>query len=525
LRLVKLTGGPDVRVEHRDESIVLNVSFTDKIFTPTFNWDSFDQFKEFNLYVEQLPGADQDRLFSIYKRIEELFFETNDLYTLNEELSRAIAQMYEVLRIDDILHWVKLKAPINFPVPAVVPVTFVVDPSSTKTRERTYTLEDYQNLVSLCVASKAVMPIFGHYISVNGRALGTTWKENDAFKLLARSSLEHSKAMERLREFIVHVIPNDKSIDAAVMKGVSEEDFPEWVLGMLFVRRVAVADIRAIDPTSAALVAFVHNYIGQVVKNNDNRFGGPISTRDPDRGNQNSEDSNTSKMEDYKGHYEYAAGELLPIEYFSRNVEAMAKRINPELDRALLKMAMDSVRPLENLPIMEVQITLARNMMGAAIVPEAVDHWEKTSIVRLMGVALAALWQAGHYEIAGLMTAVAQPRDVLGYSSSTESRSRITKPQQERIQQLWPYERRASARQNRSVKGKEINSALTLIEKIDRELREFDWKLTLPPDWVSALTSNPKNRLYSVPYDIKIKLANFAIAIAEGVFHHERKSI
>ncbi len=519
MRLVKLTGGPDVKVEHRGEEIVWNVAFVDKMFTPNFNWDSFDQFAELNLYIAQLPSVEQDRLFAIYRKIEDMFFESNDLYTLNEVLGKVIAEMYEILKIEDIVYWVKLKAPINFPVAAVVPVEFTHDPTSTKTRERTYTLDDYQHLAGLCIAVTAMIPIWGHYVSINGKALGTLWKEYDSFKLLTRSSLETSKAMQRLREFIVNVIPNDRSIDAAVMKGVSEEDFPEWVLGMIVVRRVAIADIRAIDPTVAALVAFVHNYIGQVVKNNDNRFGGAIIYKDPEK-TQNGEDGNTSKMENYKGHYEYAAGDIVPLEFYTRDIQAMAAGILPDLDPALLHASMESIRALENQPVMDVQVTLMRNMFVRIIPAEATDFFEAASILRCMGVAQAALWQTGHYEIAGLMTAQVVPRDYDSYSASSESRSRITKPQLERIQQLWPYERRASARQSRTSKGKEINSALTLIEKLDRELREHDWRLTLPPDWVSTLTNNPKNRTYSVPYDIKIKLASFAIAIAEGVFQN-----
>jgi hypothetical protein len=154
-------------------------------------------------------------------------------------------------------------------------------------------------------------------------------------------------------------------------------------------------------------------------------------------------------------------------------------------------------------------------VMARVLPPRGMLHLQKRTDLTVMAAAQALLWHRGHFELAALLTAIEQSGDDSMQYGGTDSRARISKEQMEILDRLYPFVRKPSGKQRVT---KRTNPAAEAIESMSELFSEHDWRLTLPQEWVAQVTGNKNQRRYAVPHDIKIKLANLAIALAQRSF-------
>jgi hypothetical protein len=131
-----------------------------------------------------------------------------------------------------------------------------------------------------------------------------------------------------------------------------------------------------------------------------------------------------------------------------------------------------------------------------------------------MAVAQAALWHKGYFELAGLVSAAEETNnDALRVDF--DSRARIKKEQLEILDALYPYSKRSSGKQKTA---KRTNPAAESIDLVSNLFVERNWRLTIPDSWIAQLYGNKNNRRTVVSHDIKIKLADLAISLAQRSF-------
>ncbi len=495
-------GPTEAKLIHGDETISWNIALFDKM---SFD-DNYDIVEQINGYWAYIPLANQDKIFDIYKRIRFEFDNVWDTSTLTKTLYGLIAELYQYHELKDIHHWKIFHT--NIVIPDSIPLTFEEAQETTKTRERTYCKEDYSWLVSMSIALRAMIPIWGEFILRTKKETGTVFKEYYAFKLLAQSSVAKSEPMERLRSYVEHTIPGEKDKSSAVFDGLSTEDYPQWVLGLILVRRMTIGDIRGINPNST-LVTFIYKYIGQKVKSHDNSFIGIVKDKLVEGQGQDGE-NNLSRLEGYKVKQDIPDGDIVLIEHYSENHVRAVKRICPDIDLALLDKAMESVQALQYQQIWVPQMDLMRWIMKPVISPRGIINLNKLDTVRMMGVALAVLWHCEHYELAALMTAVEESnKDEMHLD--TESRTRIPKDQVEIIEGLYPYPRKPVGKQKVQ---KRVSPAIEAIDEMARLFSEHSWRLTLPSEWMALIPSCNGNRRYGVPHNVKGLLATLTIQLA-----------
>ena len=495
-------------LEHNEEIIEWNIALYDKIIIKK-DYDIFDQI---NKYWEYLPKATQDQIFAIYKRTKEVFDNTWDSDQLTKELYTLIADLYQFHELTDIRHWVNFHSDLALPRDIDLREVFVESDETPGTRERTYLKEDYKWLVTLSIALRVVIPIWGEFISRTRKETGTVFKEYYAFKLLSYSSIARSEPMERLRIYVEHSLQADKSKAAAVLGGISSEDFPTWILALVLVRCLSIGDVRGLDPTSS-LITFIYKYIRQKVQGHDNSFIGMVKDKSFEGQGQEGE-NNLSKLENYKIKQDIPAGDLAIIEYYMQNIDVLATKICPDVDLALLSESTETVSALESELIWKPQITLIQWVLKPVVPPRGVLHLNKLLCLRAMAVTQTLLWHRGHFELAGLVSAIIQKSDDELQLAGTDSRARIPKDLAEKLDSLFPYARKLSGKQNLV---KRQNPATEAIDSVANLFSEHNWRLTLPQEWVSTITGS-NSRLYSVPHNIKILLAKLAIAVAERSF-------
>jgi hypothetical protein len=495
-------------LRHRDQELKWNIKLIDKASIKP----DVDIFHQINGFWDKQPMEVQDQIFEVYKRIHITFDEIWETEDLARALLPQIAELCALHKLDDVRSWIDFHSDIA--MPHNLNEEYGDSHSAIGTRDRTYLREDYKQLVVLSVVLRPMLLVWGEYVFRTEKEHGTNWKEYKAFQLLSQSYIlaeGQCPPMERLQKYVELSLPQTKEFDSAILDGISTEDFSTWVLALVVIRRLTIGDISGTDP-DFNLVAFIYRYVGQKVKGHDHSFMGMVKPKIPESQSGDSE-NNLSKLEGYKVKQEIPAGDIAIVEHYISDTTKLALRVCPELKENLgiLLESLDAVKQLTNEHIWDPQLALIQWTLEDAVSPRAFPYLSKKSVLEAMGVAQAVLWQRGHFELAGLMTAVAQSNAQELQLTGVIPQARIPANMVEELNKLYPHARRQSGKQKSQ---KEKNVAVLGIDHVTKQLREHEWRLTVPAGWLAKVVQNTNDRRYAVPYDIKIKMAKLAIEIA-----------
>jgi hypothetical protein len=500
-------------LQHKGLELKWNIKLIDKASIAV----GLDIFHQINSFWEKRTLEQQDAIFDVYHRIHVTFDEVWETEELARALLPLVAELEALHPLDDIRHWMDFQSDVK--MPSDLKDTFSDSHAAIGTRERTYLREDYKQLVVLSVALRPMLLVWGEYVFRTEKEHGTNWKEYKAFELLGASYiLEEGKCppMERLRKYVELSLPQAKEFDSAILDGLSTEDFSTWVLALVVIRRLTIGDISGTDP-DFNLVAFIYRYVGQKVKGHDNSFMGMVKPKIPESQSGDSE-NNLSKLEGYKVKQEIPAGDIAIIEHYISDTRKLALRVDPslEMNLGLLEESLESIKQLSSENLWDPQLTLVQWTLGAAVSPRAFPYLSKKSVLEAMGVAQAILWHQKHYVLAALMTAVAQNNSQELQLTGVIPQSRIPQDRLTQLEELFPHSRRQSGKQKSQ---KEKNVAVISIDKVTKEFREHEWRITVPQKWLAGLDGEDKflrnnDRRYPVPYDIRVKMADLAISVA-----------
>lgn len=497
----------EVILRHGDAHLTWNVASLSKKqksrADPETEIEDPNIFAEINGYWATLAPETQNTIFGVYERIQDVFSKFWELDTLTYGLYPLVQELMALHNLDHINHWVKFYSGIVYPLD--LKEEFVDSHDTGQTRSRTYLKSDYQWLVTMSIALRPMMPVWGLFISRTKKETGTQFKEYRAARLLSRSEIFRSIPMEKLRTYLSETVSGDKARIGAVYNGLSTTDLPEWMLGLTLVRRLSIASLSG-HSGQPSIIAYIHNYINHRV-GRDGGFGGDVIRKKiPDRERQDSE-QNLSTIENYKIKKENPAGDAISISHCLRGQKELMCRLAPDADSKLLTLSNQSVRGLIDQEIREAQILLMKNVIQPLIPHEGIAEQIKEDVLSSLAVAQAVLWHRGYKELAGLMTATVAPDREEFEVSMIESRARIPKELLDTLNKLFPFARRAA----RQKTARQSNVAANNIDLLTEMFSEHAWRLTLPEEWVVQLTGDKNDRRYLVPHNMKILLAEFTV--------------
>lgn len=510
------TLGKEVVARHNDQEIVWNITSLDKMFVETKV--KFDLFEHINAYWAQLSMPEQDAIFEAYKAIREAFDGYYDRNQLTNLLYDLVARLLDLHDLKGAQHWLMFHANnLIIPDSSVLKTEYVESSDKPGTRDQTYLREDYVRLITLAMVLRSMVPIWGEFIGRTRTETGAVFKEYYAFKLLTRSQLIQSEAMQKLTTYVDRASEAGQNKAASIINGVSSEDFSTWVLGLVVIRKLHVGDIRGQEPAPTTLVTYIYNFIHQKVMTVDSSFNGTAGMIKDKSFDEMSEagERNLSRLEGYKVKQEIPAGDIVVMEVAASDPYRMASIVMPDIDMDLVTRALKTTEKLYTSRILDPQITLLRWVIRKGMSPQGVLYVNKQTVVRLLAVAQAALWHRGHKELAGLITATAGVDQNDFYGSGVDSRARIPKEMVEEFNTLYPYSKRPTSKQKTQ---KPINSALASIDHMSEMLSMSDWELTLDDQAMKELTGNSSNRRFAIPHDIKVKLASLSLQLAKRQF-------
>lgn len=500
------TNRPEIIIEHKGIRSIWNVvNFDKRVFTSL----EHDVIKHINLFWFNMPIQKQDQVFELYNTIRNTLEYTYDTTSLTQQLLPLVNQLYTLHPIEDFEHWISWSSgenSANIIIPDRFEIEYIDSDEKGGSREKTYTRHDYVSLVALTLQLRLMIPIWGEFIYRTKGDAGTNFKEYQAFQLLVNTSVMNSVPMLKLKTYVQSNIAKEKSKTEAVLSGIGSEDYPIWLLALVIVRRLCIGDVTGSNPVTN-LVTFIFNFISQkVAGNNNSAFGQMVKEKKFEAPNASGE-HNVSRTEGYKIKQSESIGDIAVIEYFMNDPINVANLLDPMLDKKLVLDCLSTCQVLQNSRLEKSQILLTQWVLANVVPPRGISHLTKPKMINAIAITQAWLWQYGHSQLSGLVSAMSSNSADEMQLSGVDSRARITREQMVILEKIYPFSTVRSSKQ----KTKPTNSAVQAIDLMAIGFGQRDWILT-QNEQHSVITTGHKNyKRYSCPHDIKILLANLVI--------------
>lgn len=529
----------ELLVRHNTDELSWNwgVQVNEMYRKSTNNVLDHDIFEQINNYWAQCPAPLLDEIFDTYLKIRHVFEDTQSVDRLTAALRPLMAKLVSLHSLDDIDHWVRHRSDLL--VPISIPRIYDQAANASWTPEKTYLESDYRKLVPLSICVRALIPVWEEFLYLAKDEIGDVFKDYQAFQLISTSNIMNCEPMERLAVFVRHTINKDRTLDAAILQGVSTQDFPEWVLAYVVVKKLGHGDIRGTDP-SMTLVTYLHRAIQQKSVALESRMGNikPKTTGDT----SGEGDNNHSKLEGFKIKQAIPAGDVEIVSHYIRTTMMQATGYLPMTELSLInrlnpdpqfleqvRLSVESAAQLRAERLTKAQVTIAAWVMSEYIPIRALPYLQKDDVVAVIALAQAYLWNKGHHDLAAIVSGIAQYTYDTNMPIIAAKSERMSMEGREAFARMFPYQKRSAS----SAKtAKSTNTAITAVDEVTEELSYYGWLLTLPKAWTAILKRGANtDRRYLIPDDIRTKLANLVsdldkkFNVHRAIYQHRQENL
>ena len=489
-----------VIVSHKDRSIDFSVSTYSKII-----FSKFDIFEQINLYWKTLSEDHQQRIFDIYQKIYNDF---TDIVINNHSLFNILASsVSELMNEHDLKHienWLTLDYMLK--VPKSFTADYVESIETNTSRDKTYTSKDYKELMALSVLMRTMIPIWGEYIFLTGKEFGTSYKTFQAFKLLFKSYIMETPAMEKLSTYVKITANKDNNKQHSILEGVSSEDYDIMMTSIVVVRRLCIADIKNVEDNINP-ITFIYMYI--VSKIRSDIEGSSIKSKEPGAKEfGGGSDEKVSSIDMYRIKADTSPGDIALLESSVDNPESIARKLCSVIDIDFLYSSLESSNVLVKQIITKPQVVLLKWIMHPVISTRGIDYLSKEIIVRLLGIMEAVLWHRGYHYLAVLGSSYQLTGDVMSVSL-VDKVSRLNVGLIEEINKQFPYTKLKPSRKAEPV---EENYCIKSIEALAGDFISGNWKATARHELLEHIQM-ANSKVLPIRSDIKNDLARLVLEL------------
>ena len=499
-------------VQHKGQEIAFSVrAFTPSAFE-TANEKS-PLFTHINRYIATLSDKAQDDIFRIYSNIKNIFDMTTEFDVAKRQLISEVGDLYYFFNYDQIAKWMKHSThDIVLPSTKHIRTHYIENDDRNHTKDKTYILSDYVDLINLIVQLRPMIFIWGEFIKNFSSATGTSFKEFSAYDLLSKTGVLETTPMQKLETYVKVVTPAEGSKEA-IVEFISSEDYPMWNLALLIVRKVCLSDVRGLVDDTPIIIRHISTHLREKIKHSSNSFDGQIRSKTEKSENNQSEENQTSKLEAIKTKEEMAAGERMFIELMVKNPLLLAQQLDatcpPELVIEFYNLLTNTNLP--PLLLSHVQEIITKQVCSLVMPHRGFDYLDREKL-NCVAAVQAVLWNQGHTLIAGVLSAQALSDIKQDYiNASSESKSKVQPELREKLLSLFPFTKKSKS-------GKETDVVSANIDLLVKLLSNETWILRLPPDKVALVnTTNPTLLRLTMPPNIKNNVIEYAIYVASRV--------
>jgi len=493
-----------VVVRHNGSEIFFNIAKINRR-----GLQDHEPFRQLNRFLENAPGAYQDQVFSLYAKAEYSFTKVSQPWQLNNIIREIIhALVDDYFRPDRIKDYVLNDSEVTIPMD--FEAEYIESVGRAGSRDQTYLKSDYAALITSVITLRSILPIWGTLLVRLSKTTNTEYSEYRAVKLLEGSEFWNGPAMTKLKLYVSYVVQRSKDRYKSLLSGISNDDYPDWMLGLVVVKRVAVGDIRGND-SYINLVKLIHKYISQKVDGDNAAGPNQIKAKNPPGEDDSDPDAKLSVAERFKIKHDLSIGELATIEYYASDPYRIASLLDPDIPmdtwQYLLPIAFTQSAELLNCNLVKPQITLVRWILSIVIAPKALLYCSKETMVGLIAVCQVYLYLRGFHELSVLISATPDTSDTFSISSN-DVRGRTDPDNAKYLTDHYPYQRKLGGKE----KGRMLSIAEHSIDLLIDGLTEYAWVITAGPLFREPAGVSNQNRIL-IPKDIKNQLIRLVFLI------------
>ena len=512
-----LSSQVQVIVSHGDDELF----FMAGVFTRKAFHSGYDVFEQINHYWESLPYTTQTEIWNIYKDIYQMFEEALTGAELYEFLNKSIQSLIAMHPLDKLELFLAMDPSVQ--VPDIVEDTFIPNADSSHTRDKTFDRKDYMQLTALSLFLRTMVPIWGHYVFSIRRETGMETKEYVAFQLFIGTGILETPAMQKLEHYINTLTKDKRTTIEKTMDAISSEDMGFMLLALVCIRRLAACDLRGLDSKQQP-VAIIYKYMFQKVFNPSERDSFVQEKRYKEANGGGDDQAKRSLLECYRKRTELSIGEIAEINFAFEDVYAIAERLAPGINPALIDQCIQTASMLYNERVGDVQLILLAWLIKPLISPKAVFYLHKErpdgKLVEALAMAEAVFWHYGHKYLSTVVTS----HLVIGVEemsiSQFDARMQIPEDLSKQIVQSFPYQWQSRRRKSGIDDiAPDQHPVLLSIDLMMDELTKNAWRKTASEAHIAEAFGRFERKLRLNP-ETKSDLARLLVDL-----EHRRKHI
>lgn len=504
---VPITLSPNVIVEltHGDQLLEFSVRALGK--TNFFNAQdsTFDVFSQLNQFWARQTEEKQAAIFEIYRKIYDEFHTSWSSQALAEGLTRLSKELMDHHPLEEIRTWLYSDNVLILPADLKNEYEHCIDTNTSP--ERTFTRKEYMELLTMSIAMRAMLPVWGEYILTIRSEIGNDFKEFNAFNLLADAPIMHSAPVIKLTTYIKGNTEANANKESHILNGITSADAPRWMLSLVVIKRLCLADIRGTSPDHH-LCRIVYRFLAQRTDSTSGSFEDRVRAKVSGH-DGGPESDKISSLERFRIAFPYSIGTVVEIETYLRNPVNVARRLCVDIEPANLYRSIETSSVLINSQYLDMQVTLARWVLATVISPTGLMCLSPDQAVRCIGIAEAVLWARGDKYLAILQSAMPVISEDKIMVSTMDSKQQITSDRLEALALCFPHHRPEGKKLGQV---KTINIGVQGINELVNKIVSASWKPTAHPDMLQEVGMQP-NRRINIPSDIMNVIADLCIVI------------
>lgn len=499
-----VAGNGLILIEHRGETL----EFSGSVYGQAFKKGTYDPFQQINKYWSRIDLEFQDKIFDLFLQAKSVFNETFNVNPLILQLRPIVNELIALHDTEEFERWTRYHAGIW--IPEDLDAEYKYSHEKPGSREQTYLVADYWELVFMVIKLRVIAPIWGEFTEITKKESGPTFRDLNTYFTISTSSIVESLAMQRLNHYVMKNVKQDDINIRSSIEGIGSDVYQTNLIANILVRFLVIASFTR-QPSDTHLVQIIHKTLRNRLSQNESHQNAILEKINPNE-DDSSEDS-SSRAEKYKNKPLVPPGEFTAIEKWTEYYQAIAARLLlknelSEQEIVDLDSAMQASDAMSGHPLEECQIRIVQWVVGPIVSSRSMWDINKSSILRLAGVAQFILWNSGFKDLAGLPTA--RSMNAEGYGSySSESRAHIPKDKIDRLNELYPFYRRHPTK--KTVKPN--NDAANEIMELAQALSDHTWFSNMAEEQIAELRGSAANKTFRVGYDIRIRLADLAIHV------------
>lgn len=501
-----VAGQSKIHVAHGKEVL----EFDAAVYQQAFKKGTYEPFQQINKWWLRIDADRQDKIFDLFKEAKLVMNRLHNVEALILELRPIVHELIGLHDTKEFEHWAQRHGGIW--IPEELDKEYHYNYEKPSSREQTYLVTDYWELVFMVLKLRVLAPIWGEFVEKTKRQSGMIFRDLNAYWLISKSDLVQGDAMVRLKNYIDKNVKQEDINIRSSIDGIGSDLYPTNLLANVLVRFLVVASLTR-EPSDTHIVQVVHKTLRNRLSQNDSHQNLVLEKQNPNE--EDSSEDSSSRAEKYKNKPLVPPGTIVAINKYTEYVNQIAARlllkdVLDEEEQKELEVAMKASDKMSHDVFEDCQIRLIQWVCSPIIPPRALLDINKASVMRLAGITQYVLWKTGFKEVAAFATAKSMNAEGMG-SYAPEIRSHMPKHLVDKLNELFPFYRRHPLKKQL----KPNNEAVNEIVKIGQEIVGHTWFLNMDDEQVAELRGSAANKTYRVGYDIRVKLAELVIYLQQ----------